>query len=313
MGASGSGKSTLMHIIGCLDVATSGRYLLDGIDVGDLRRVAARRSSATGRSGSCSRPSTCSRGSAPFRTSSFRSRMPASVATERRRRALAALEVVGLREVADRTRGPSPEAQQQRAAIARALVTSPSLLLADEPTGNLDSQATSELLAVLDRSHARGGTIVVVTHEHEVAEHARRVVTIRDGAVVNDRARESPARDRRSRSRGRSHEPLGDPALRRRRDRDEPASIRAHDPRDPHRRGCGDPPRRRRQRLGRSRSRPTSSGSGTNTLTIFSGRFGPEAARGSGLLSQNQDLTVQVAAAIAKSDGAPHVKSVSPR
>jgi putative ABC transport system ATP-binding protein len=189
MGASGSGKSTLMHIIGCLDVATSGGYLLDGIDVGDLdeSQLALVRNRKVGfvfqAFNLLPRISTVQNVELPLAYAGVRR-------TERRRRALAALEVVGLREVADRTPRTLSGGQQQRAAVARALVTSPSLLLADEPTGNLDSKATSGLLAVLDRSHARGNTIVVVTHEHEVAEHARRVVTIRDGAVVDDRARE---------------------------------------------------------------------------------------------------------------------------
>jgi putative ABC transport system ATP-binding protein len=183
MGASGSGKSTLMHIIGCLDVATSGRYLLEGIDVGDLdeSQLALVRNQKVGFVFQAFNL-------LPRITTAANVELPLAYAgvdrAERRRRALAALEVVGLREVADRTPRTLSGGQQQRAAVARALVTTPSLLLADEPTGNLDSEATGELLTVLDRSHARGSTIVVVTHEREVAEHARRVVTIRDGALV---------------------------------------------------------------------------------------------------------------------------------
>jgi putative ABC transport system ATP-binding protein len=186
MGASGSGKSTLMHIVGCLDVPSSGRYLLEGIDVGELdeSQLALARNRKVGfvfqSFNLLPRITTVQNVELPLAYAGVRR-------PERRRRALAALEVVGLREVADRTPRTLSGGQQQRAAVARAIVTSPSLLLADEPTGNLDSEATRELLAVLDRSHADGGTIVVVTHEREVAEHARRVVTIRDGRVIHDR------------------------------------------------------------------------------------------------------------------------------
>ena len=186
MGASGSGKSTLMHIVGCLDVPSSGRYLLEGIDVGELdeSQLALVRNRKVGfvfqSFNLLPRTTTVQNVELPLAYAGVRR-------PERRHRALAALELVGLREIADRTPRTLSGGQQQRAAVARAIVTNPSLLLADEPTGNLDSAATRELLAVLDRSHAGGGTIVVVTHEHEVAAHARRVVTIRDGRVIYDR------------------------------------------------------------------------------------------------------------------------------
>ena len=188
MGASGSGKSTLMHIVGCLDVPTSGRYLLEGIDVSELdeSQLALVRNRKVGfvfqSFNLLPRISTLQNVELPLAYAGVRR-------AERRRRALAVLELVGLRDVAERAPRTLSGGQQQRAAVARALVTSPSLLLADEPTGNLDSEATRELLGVLDRSHARGGTIVVVTHEPEVAAHATRVVTIRDGRVIDDRVR----------------------------------------------------------------------------------------------------------------------------
>ncbi|MEW6059079.1 MAG: ABC transporter ATP-binding protein [Actinomycetota bacterium] len=188
MGASGSGKSTLMHIVGCLDVPTSGRYLLEGIDVSELdeSQLALVRNRKVGfvfqSFNLLPRMTTLQNVELPLTYAGVRR-------SERRRRALAVLERVGLLDVAERAPRTLSGGQQQRAAVARALVTSPSLLLADEPTGNLDSEATRELLAALDRSHARGGTIVVVTHEPEVAAHARRVVTIRDGRVIDDRVR----------------------------------------------------------------------------------------------------------------------------
>jgi putative ABC transport system ATP-binding protein len=188
MGASGSGKSTLMHIMGCLDVPTSGRYRLDGIDVGNLdeSQLALVRNRKVGfvfqAFNLLPRMSTLQNVELPLTYAGM-------ALTERRRRALAALEIVGLQDLADRAPRTLSGGQQQRAATARAVVTSPSLLLADEPTGNLDSGSTEELLAVIDALHDRGSTIVVVTHEHEVAERARRIVTVRDGHVIDDRVR----------------------------------------------------------------------------------------------------------------------------
>ncbi len=193
MGASGSGKSTLMNVVGCLDVPTSGRYLLDGIDVSSLndRQQAIVRNRKIG---------------FVFQSFNLVSRttalanveMPLVYAglsrSERRRRSLAALRQVGL---ADRT-GHRPNelsgGQQQRVAIARALVTSPTLILADEPTGNLDSRATGDILAVLDRFHELGRTIVLITHEDDVAAHASRVVRLLDGRVEYDEATEKGTR-----------------------------------------------------------------------------------------------------------------------
>jgi putative ABC transport system ATP-binding protein len=177
-----------MHIMGCLDVPTAGRYRLDGIDVGNLDelQLALVRNRKVGfvfqAFNLLPRMSTLQNVELPLTYAGM-------ALTERRRRALAALEIVGLQDLADRAPRTLSGGQQQRAATARAVVTSPSLLLADEPTGNLDSGSTEELLAVIDALHDRGSTIVVVTHEHEVAERARRIVTVRDGEVIDDRAR----------------------------------------------------------------------------------------------------------------------------
>jgi putative ABC transport system ATP-binding protein len=190
MGASGSGKSTLMHIIGCLDVPTAGRYRLDGIDVGDLdeSQLAVIRNRKVGfvfqAFNLLGRIGTAHNVELPLAYAGM-SR------SERRRRALAALEIVGLAGLADRAPRTLSGGQQQRVAIARALVTSPSLLLADEPSGNLDSESTEEVLEVIDGLNARGSTIVIVTHEHDVAERARRIVTVRDGHVIDDRVNRS--------------------------------------------------------------------------------------------------------------------------
>jgi putative ABC transport system ATP-binding protein len=187
MGASGSGKSTLMHIIGCLDVATSGNYRLDGIDVGNLdeTQLALVRNRKVGfvfqAFNLLRRISTLKNVELPLAYAG----MPRA---ERQRRAIAALEIVGLSELIDRVPQTLSGGQQQRVAIARALVTSPSLLLADEPTGNLDSGSTEEVLDVIDGLHARGSTIVIVTHEHDVAERTQRIVTVRDGHIIDDHA-----------------------------------------------------------------------------------------------------------------------------
>ncbi|MFB6889147.1 ABC transporter ATP-binding protein [Kitasatospora sp. NPDC056327] len=190
MGSSGSGKSTLMNILGCLDVPTSGRYLLDGTDVGHLdeRQLALVRNRRIGFVFQ-------SFNLVPRTTALAQVELPLAYAgvraAERRRRALAALSVVGLAERAGHRPNELSGGQQQRVAVARALVTAPAMLLADEPTGNLDSRSTEEVLGLVDGLNATGRTVVLITHEDEVARHAKRVLRLVDGAVVAD-VRQAP-------------------------------------------------------------------------------------------------------------------------
>jgi putative ABC transport system ATP-binding protein len=185
MGASGSGKSTLLNVLGCLDVPSAGSYLLDGIDVGefDEHQLALLRNRRIGfvfqSFNLIPRTTTLANVELPLVYAGLRRR-------ERRARAQAALELVGLTDRADHLPSELSGGQQQRAAIARALVTAPALLLADEPSGNLDSASTAEVLGILDRLHAAGRTIVLITHEDEVASHASRVVRVVDGRIVAD-------------------------------------------------------------------------------------------------------------------------------
>jgi putative ABC transport system ATP-binding protein len=185
MGASGSGKSTLMNIIGCLDAPTSGRYLLDGVDVRRLddRRQAAIRNRKIGfifqSFNLIPRTTALSNVELPLAYAGVRS-------AERRRRARAALARVGLAEREHHKPSQLSGGQQQRVAIARAIATNPVLLLADEPTGALDSHSTDEVLALFDALNASGRTVVVITHEEDVAAHAGRVLRMRDGQVVAD-------------------------------------------------------------------------------------------------------------------------------
>jgi putative ABC transport system ATP-binding protein len=185
MGASGSGKTTLMNIMGCLDTPTSGIYLLNGLDVRaiDEEMLADVRNRYIG---------------FVFQTYNLipRTRALANVelplayaglpGAERRRRALKALAQVGLADRVHHLPSELSGGQQQRVAIARALVTNPAMILADEPTGNLDSAAGAEVLALFERLTEQGRTIVLITHEDEVATHARRVIRIRDGRILAD-------------------------------------------------------------------------------------------------------------------------------
>ncbi len=185
MGPSGSGKSTLMNLLGCLDVASDGQYLLGGQDVRTLgeRELARARNRQIGFVFQ-------SFNLIPRMTALANVELPMVYArvgrSERRTRALAALELVGLSDRVDHQPQQLSGGQQQRVAIARALVTAPTILLADEPTGNLDSESTDEVLGVLDRLSAQGRTIVVITHEENVAAHARRVIHVRDGRILSD-------------------------------------------------------------------------------------------------------------------------------
>ena len=188
MGASGSGKSTLMNIIGCLDLPTRGRYLLDGVDVRrlDERRQALVRNRKIGFVFQ-------SFNLIPRTTALMNVELPLVYAglptSERRRRAMAALEQVDLVDRAGHVPKQLSGGQQQRVAIARAMVNGPVLLLADEPTGALDSHSTEEVLAVFDSLNAAGRSLVVITHEEEVAAHAKRILRMRDGRIVDDTRR----------------------------------------------------------------------------------------------------------------------------
>jgi putative ABC transport system ATP-binding protein len=185
MGASGSGKSTMMNIIGCLDQPSRGRYLLDGVDTRrlDERRQALVRNRKIGFVFQ-------SFNLIPRTTALANVELPLAYAGvrvgERRRRALAALDRVGLSARSGHVPSQLSGGQQQRVAIARALVTDPVLLLADEPTGALDSHSTEEVLTLFDGVNASGRSLVVITHEEEVAAHAKRVLRMRDGRIVSD-------------------------------------------------------------------------------------------------------------------------------
>lgn len=189
MGASGSGKSTLMNTIGCLDRPTSGAYLLDGVNIGRLERddLADLRNQKIGfvfqGFNLLSRTSASENVELPMLY-----RRPAIPASEQRRRALEALTKVGLGQRGDHTPNQLSGGQQQRVAIARALVNTPKLLLADEPTGNLDSRTSIEIMGIFQELNRTGMTIVMVTHELDVARFAKRMVVMRDGRVVTDQA-----------------------------------------------------------------------------------------------------------------------------
>ena len=185
MGPSGSGKSTLMNLIGCLDSPTRGRYWLNGHDVSELDddQLARIRNKEIG---------------FVFQTFNLLARATAlhnvelpliyngTGSAERLERARAALAAVNLEQRMDHRPNELSGGQRQRVAIARALINRPSIILADEPTGNLDSKTGDEIMALFDDLHARGNTIVLVTHEPDIAEYAHRVVTIRDGVIASD-------------------------------------------------------------------------------------------------------------------------------
>ncbi len=186
MGRSGSGKSTLMNILGCLDIPTSGRYEIDGTDVSemdedDLSDLRNRKIGFVFQSFNL-----------VARTSAVANvELPLAYAgvgrDERRTRAVAALASVGMKDRMDHQPSELSGGQQQRVAVARATVTNPSLILADEPTGNLDSRATADVLAIFARLNAEGRTVVLITHEPDVAGQARRVIRLSDGRIIEDR------------------------------------------------------------------------------------------------------------------------------
>jgi putative ABC transport system ATP-binding protein len=185
MGPSGSGKSTLMNILGCLDIPTKGRYLIDNTDVSRLsaNRLAKIRSHKIG--------FVFQSFNLVPRTSAIRNvELPLIYAgvSNRRSRARRALAEVGLSERENHMPSELSGGQQQRVAIARALINDPAILLADEPTGNLDTASSLEIMRMLTAMNEAGRTIVVITHEQEIADFAKRVVQLRDGRIVSDRA-----------------------------------------------------------------------------------------------------------------------------
>jgi len=186
MGSSGSGKSTLMNILGCLDIPTSGSYRIDGVDVRSLDEdaLADLRSRKIG---------------FVFQSFNLVSRTSAVANVElplayagvdrhtRRHRAEAALAAVGMADRLNHQPAELSGGQQQRAAVARAIVTNPTMILADEPTGNLDSRSTEEVLRIFSRLNQERRTVVLITHEPDVAEQAKRVIRLSDGEIVEDR------------------------------------------------------------------------------------------------------------------------------
>jgi putative ABC transport system ATP-binding protein len=185
MGSSGSGKSTLMHILGCLDAPTAGRYRLDGVDVRDIPEdeLADLRNRKIGfvfqSFNLVARTTALANVELPLAYAGLGRR-------ERRSRAVAALAAVGMEDRLHHLPSELSGGQQQRTAVARAIVTDPAIVLADEPTGNLDSHSTAEILAVFSRLNAEGRTIILITHEADVAARARRVVRLSDGRVLSD-------------------------------------------------------------------------------------------------------------------------------
>jgi putative ABC transport system ATP-binding protein len=182
MGPSGSGKSTLMHIVGCLDVPTTGRYLLAGTDVSamdevDLAHVRNQRI------GFVFQQFNLLASLSAWRNVELPLCYTGVPRARRRELALAALDRVGLADRVEHRPGELSGGQQQRVAIARALVTDPALILADEPTGNLDSRSTDDVLSLLDELHTVGRTVVLITHETSVAARAGRILRIRDGLL----------------------------------------------------------------------------------------------------------------------------------
>ncbi len=190
MGASGSGKSTLMNILGCLDVPTSGKYILEGEDIGAAHdnRLAEIRYGKIG---------------FVFQTYNLLPRLTALSNVElallygnhrnRRRTAQEALERVGLGDRMSHKPTELSGGQQQRVGIARALVKSPDILLADEPTGNLDSRSGEEIMQILEQLHSEGISVIIVTHELDIAGRANRIITMRDGLIVSDGSNLAPS------------------------------------------------------------------------------------------------------------------------
>ena len=188
MGPSGSGKSTFMNIVGCLDRPTAGRYVLEGVDVSSLGRDARAgiRNDKIGfvfqNFNLLSRTSALENVELPL----LYSKKSKLTDEEARSRAMTCLARVGLKDRWDHTSAQLSGGQQQRVAIARSLVNDPAILLADEPTGNLDSRTSEEVMAIFQALNDEGKTVVLITHEPDIAQFARRIVTFRDGKVLSD-------------------------------------------------------------------------------------------------------------------------------
>jgi putative ABC transport system ATP-binding protein len=191
MGSSGSGKSTLMNILGCLDTPTAGRYLLDNVDVSgmtdnELAEIRNRRIGFVFQTFNL----------LPRNTALENVALPLIYAgvgkEEREQRARKVLEEVGLGDRVTHRPNELSGGQRQRVAIARALVTKPSIILADEPTGNLDSRTSEEIMSLFQEIHNRGNTVIIVTHEEDIARHAHRIVRLRDGTVESDTVNPNP-------------------------------------------------------------------------------------------------------------------------
>ncbi|MEG0032884.1 MAG: ABC transporter ATP-binding protein [Mucinivorans sp.] len=191
MGPSGSGKSTLMNILGCLDTPTSGQYLLNGIDVSsmDEDQLADVRNKEIGfvfqTFNLLPRYTSVENVALPLIYSGVKH-------SERIRRAEKALCSVGLEERMDHRPNELSGGQRQRVAVARALINNPSIILADEPTGNLDTKTSIDIMGLFEKIYSQGNTIIVVTHEEDIARHARRIVRLRDGAIESDVVNENP-------------------------------------------------------------------------------------------------------------------------
>jgi putative ABC transport system ATP-binding protein len=191
MGASGTGKTTLMNILGCLDVPTSGAYLLDGVDVfqNNDDTISSIRNQKIGfvfqQFHLLDRTSALDNVLLPL---TYADKYPADAAAK----GVTALQAVGLGDRIHYRPSQLSGGQQQRVAIARALVTSPALILADEPTGNLDRQSGLELISILQKLNGEGRTIVLITHDRDIAEHAHRILVLRDGRISEDSKLESP-------------------------------------------------------------------------------------------------------------------------
>jgi putative ABC transport system ATP-binding protein len=191
MGSSGSGKSTLMNVLGCLDTPTAGSYFLDGVDVSgmadnDLAEIRNKRIGFVFQTFNL----------LPRNTALENVALPLIYAgvskVDREERARKALIEVGLGDRITHRPNELSGGQRQRVAIARALVTKPSIILADEPTGNLDTKTSEEIMALFHDIHARGNTVIIVTHEEDIARHALRIVRLRDGMVESDEANPNP-------------------------------------------------------------------------------------------------------------------------